>query len=154
MIVTVQKLTRDWRGRVAEAAHVVAPAGIRYHHQARLPGVAIDCVGLPVCSYRHAGITLHDFTQYPASGPSTLLLEWAARSFNIYEAHETQVETADLVFLKLTHSRTPRHVGLALSPDSFMHTSEKHGRLIEGARSPWWRRVALIGKLKQELWPH
>lgn len=38
--------------------------GVAYHHQGRMPGVGLDCIGLLVCVAKEVGLPIHDYTNY------------------------------------------------------------------------------------------
>jgi cell wall-associated NlpC family hydrolase len=65
---------------VIDPAAIVASAralvGTPYRHQCRLPGVFLDCVGVPVVVAREHGIVAPDFdiTGYPNIGDGALLM--------------------------------------------------------------------------------
>lgn len=62
-----------------------------FHHMGRLPGVGLDCVGVPVCACRDLGIVAPDF-DVPAYTPTPdghTMIEWC-------NAHLTAVSRADM----------------------------------------------------------
>ncbi|HOF29449.1 MAG TPA: hypothetical protein PK441_01275 [Burkholderiaceae bacterium] len=93
---------------VAEARSMV---GTRFQHQARLPGVAIDCAGVVICVARNLGIVppCFDVTAYPREADGVSLLRWCRQ-------YMTQVEQADMQpgdVVAVVYDEHPGHLGIA-----------------------------------------
>lgn len=103
-------------------ANIVAAArryvGTPFHHQARVPGIGLDCMGVPSCALQEAGDPRRRRVNYPRSPNGTLLRELDAQFGRIDPA---QAEDGDLVIFVLQCApRHPWHGGL-LDGDKVIH---------------------------------
>ena len=70
-----------------------------------------------------------------ASGRETLL-EAAERHFVRCGA----IGTGSVLVFRWKAGTPAKHVGIALSPEQFVHAYDSAGRTVEGAMAPMWRR--------------
>lgn len=84
--------------------------GTPYHHQGRLPGVGMDCIGLLVYSGKAAGkLPLDlDVTGYPRYPDGKLLIHHL--DANLDRVHPDDMRPSDAVCV--AYDRFPQHVGI------------------------------------------
>lgn len=116
------------------ASQVVATArgmlGTTWMHQARLPGVAVDCAGLVICTARALGLvpTEWDIADYPRHPDGTLA--------GLCAAHMQPIDALELgAVLVLAIERDPQHLGIVGDYThggwSLIHASSAAGRVVE-----------------------
>jgi NlpC/P60 family putative phage cell wall peptidase len=125
-------MTRD---QIIEAAR--SWIGTPWHHQARLKGVGVDCVGLIVGVCQEMGISVQDTTDYRRFPDGVTLAK---------ELERQLVKTAeplpgDVLLFRVT--RLPQHVAFC-SPLGMIHAHQGSKNVVETAISPAWR-TRLIG---------
>jgi cell wall-associated NlpC family hydrolase len=110
--------------------------GTPFIHQARLRGVGVDCVGLPIGVARSLGLVAPDFdvTGYPGSPDGKSLLGLA-------DQHMTRIARADMQsgdVIVIRWEVEPQHFGMlgdylhgGLSMIHAMGTRDGRGRVIE-----------------------
>ena len=116
--------------------------GTPYHHQASLKGVGADCLGL----VRGVWHTIHGFE---AETPPGYSRDWAEAS-----GHETLLDAAgrhmtaggiasmqpgDILIFRFRAGVPAKHIGVLVSPTSFVHAIEGSAA-CEVTLCPWWRR--------------
>lgn len=128
-------------------ADVVAQArthlGTRWMHQARLPGVALDCAGLVIVVARELGLVAADFdvNGYDRA-PDGTMLDWC-------DEYMTRLELTELgAVLVLQKSNEPQHLGIVgdyrHGSDSIIHACSQAGEVIE-TRLMFARNMILRG---------
>jgi cell wall-associated NlpC family hydrolase len=107
--------------------------GTPYHHQGRLPGVGLDCIGLLICAARELGYVPPDFniTGYRRVPDGHSLMRHMSEQF-------TQIDRADMApgdYVCIAFDRHPHHVGIIgaypLGGLSIIHANSKVGRVEE-----------------------
>lgn len=118
----------------AEAVRLV---GTPYQHQARLPGVAIDCVGLVVCTARALGIPLTDISNYPRF-PDGTLRPRLAEQLDAKPLADRQ--PGDIITFWYSKRGVAAHVGILVSrsPEHLVHTSADIGRVVRHRIDDFW----------------
>lgn len=107
--------------------------GTPYHHQARLPGVGLDCIGLLICAARELGHVPPDFniTGYRRVPDGHSLL----RHLREHLAEIEQAEMAPGDYVCIAFDKHPHHVGIigayAHGGLSLIHANSKTGRVEE-----------------------
>jgi cell wall-associated NlpC family hydrolase len=103
--------------------------GTPFHHQARLRGVAVDCVGLIVGVAHALGLSDADYTQYPRRPNGELVPQLERAGYR--EIEIAAARPGDLLCLwLLPRSRKPAH--LAIRTDyGIIHTDGHVGRVVE-----------------------
>lgn len=111
--------------------------GTPWVHQARQPGVGLDCIGLIVCALRACGATPPDRTDYSRT-PSGLLLPLLGR----HCGSPTAWAPGRLAVYRIMAE--PQHLAL-IGGETIIHTSLETGRVVEHAEGARWarRRVAV-----------
>jgi cell wall-associated NlpC family hydrolase len=129
-------------------ADVVAAAreqmGVKWQHQARLPGVALDCAGLVICVARHLGLVPADMDVNGYSRrPDGSMLRWCAQYMQPLD-----VPRAGAVLVG-AWERHPQHMGILADyrhgGHSLIHSCSTAGKVIETrmSRDAAMRAVAL-----------
>ena len=104
-----------------------------FHHQARLKGVGVDCVGLVIGVARELGLIAPDFdvTAYPRVPDGTCLMALAA-------THMTPIDRAAMQpgdVVVVSFDRDPQHLGILgdyrHGGFSIIHAAGLTGRVIE-----------------------
>lgn len=96
-------------------------SGTRWQHQGRKPGTALDCIGLLVCAARMCGLDLEP--QPPRYGPNRTGTEIRDALARVARQVEGAPMAGDLLALDPDAGGEPHHLGIALGPDSLIHTS-------------------------------
>lgn len=116
-------------------ADVVAQArewiGTPFHHQARLKGVGVDCIGLVIGVARELGIVAADFdiAAYPRTPDRTLM--------PLADLHMQRAEPPLLSgqIVVVDFAGDPQHFGIVAPYRhgglSMIHAASKHGEVIE-----------------------
>jgi len=91
--------------------------GTPFRHQARLPGVGLDCVGLIVCAAEEAGISIAAPIDYAAIPDPVLLLESLIDRCDRIDRSELQL--GDIVCFRIYCSK-PRHLAIVSNVDPLM----------------------------------
>lgn len=128
----------------ARSQEIVATArtylGTPFHHQGRLRGTGIDCVGLLVGVATELGLTQRDNQTYGRQPDGrTLLAELRAELDEI--SLRVRAPGDVLVFWMLRRQRWPQHIGFATDV-GLLHTYQHVGRVVEhGLDARWLRRL-------------
>jgi cell wall-associated NlpC family hydrolase len=131
---------------MTKRAEIVAEArtwiGTPWQHQARLKGVAVDCVGLVIGTLRNLGLKSQcfDIAGYPRVPDGSMLA--------LADAHLRRIARADIKpgdVLAFAISRDPQHMGIVGDYRhgglSVIHANSKAGRVVE-------TRLMLAGNFK------
>lgn len=105
--------------------------GTPWHHQGRLKGVGVDCVGLIVCVCRELGIKVDDVTDYQRFPDGVKLAA---------ELERQLIKTNDLLagtVILFRVSRLPQHIGIC-SPIGIIH-AHMGSKVVETTLSQTWR---------------
>lgn len=100
--------------------------GTPYKHQGRLPGIALDCIGLPICIAKELGYEYLDLTAYGRIPHKGLLDEMVAKQPCLYRVYDRQ--PGDLFLMK--YVADPQHVAI-FTGDSIIHCSSLTDRVVE-----------------------
>lgn len=104
-----------------------------YHHQARKPGIGLDCVGLVVCTGRDVGALGADFDVHGYSR--------VPDGFSLMHHLDEQLDTVDRTDMRpgdvicVAFDGYPQHIGVlgdyVHGGMSIIHASSAAGRVIE-----------------------
>lgn len=128
---------------IATKAQFVAAAremlGAPYHHQGRLPGIGLDCIGLLACSAKKVGIWFDDVKDYPKFPDGTLearILPYM-RKRGVGEAWEE----GDILSFAISTSNRPHHLAILtqVCPARIIHTHSGIGKVVEHNLDNRWR---------------
>lgn len=110
--------------------------GTKFHHQGRLPGVGLDCVGLVVVTCKQCGIPLRDFGAYRRIPDGvTLMREIAAQLDRVDD-----MQPADVICFRM--GAHPRHVAIA-TDYGIIHTNGIIGKVVEHGFDEYWKSRAM-----------
>ena len=129
--------------------------GVRWQHQGRLPGVALDCAGLVVVAARMAGLEVADITTYDRR-PDTGVLQGQIHATGLehagkYDPHQV----GDL--LVISYDNNPQHLAVITeievgAPPLIIHGSAKERKVVEHYLSDDWRgRVVQVWRFPFEV---
>lgn len=137
------------------AADVIEAArgllGTPFHHQGRLPGVGLDCAGVPIVIARQLGLVHPDFdvTGYPAIPDGSTLQAYC-------EAHMQRSAAPEPGGVVLVGWRDgpPQHLGIVLPYQhgglAFIHAeSRRHGCVFE-QRLVFGRAMRLVASYRMQ----
>lgn len=107
--------------------------GTPFHHQGRISGVGVDCVGLVILVARKLGYVPSDFdfTGYPRYPDGKVLIEQLG--LHLIEIAKPNMQIGDIVCVAF--DKHPQHVGIIgdyrHGGFSIIHAAGKHGKVIE-----------------------
>lgn len=127
-----------------EPHHLIVAAardciGTRFHHQGRLPGVGLDCVGLLVHAMHAAGVEFPDnttYARYPDNG--MLIRELDARLDHI---DRKEARAGDIVAFTWGDYQDTQHVGIltAVEPTwRMVHAHARQRKTVEHDLGDYW----------------
>lgn len=108
--------------------------GTPFHHQARLQGVGVDCVGLVIGVARTLGLVPPDFDvqSYPRTPDGTSLMHLVHLHMRSLQVDE-QMRPGDVVVVRF--DADPQHLGILGDYQhgglSIIHAAAQPGRVIE-----------------------
>ncbi len=114
--------------------------GTPFHHQARLKGVGIDCVGLLVCVAKELEIPVQDHKIYTSNPDGVTLkkeLDAALDQIDIVDA-----VSGDMLVFWYTKRGFPQHVCIK-TDIGIIHTHQTVGRVVEHLLDSTWQRRVL-----------
>lgn len=125
-----------------KADEIIAAAraciGTPFRHQGRLPGVGLDCAGLGIVAAKAVGITIKDFTGYPAHPFDGMLKKMFDAQENLQQIGIHDAAPGDVLLMRI-HA-APQHVAI-LSYDGYMiHAYQNIGKVAEHKLDEIWRR--------------
>jgi len=125
-----------------EVEHIIdaARAGIgsRFAHQARSPGVAVDCVGLLAVTADKLGVPHGDIKRYPRLATPDMLSEGLADCGLLGPFLADAMKTGDVLVFRWGPLGRLGHVGILVSPSRFIHAYAAAGRVCESDLSDSW----------------
>ena len=126
---------QDRPRRAAMVAAARACLGTPFHHQGRLPGVGLDCIGLIVVAASAAGYEIADATDYARQPEEGRLL--AGLSANGLTASGA-AQAGDVLLFRFDGG--PRHAALMTGEDRMIHAFAPVGQVVETGMGDFWRR--------------
>jgi NlpC/P60 family putative phage cell wall peptidase len=117
---------------VAKAREYV---GTPFHHQGRLKGVGVDCIGLVVCTYRDLELSHKDSLGYSKFPDGKTLEAGLTQSLDRIPVEEA-VPGDVLVFRMRAH---PCHIGIK-TDHGVIHTYAGLGKVVEHRIDDFWQR--------------
>jgi uncharacterized protein YijF (DUF1287 family) len=107
--------------------------GTKFHHQARLKHVGIDCVGLVICVARELNLIdqTFDYTAYSRVPDGKILIH--EMNNHLDEITRDEGKPGDIICVSF--DKYPQHVGIIGNYRhgglSIIHASGKHGSVVE-----------------------
>ena len=123
--------------RLAQAAR--ACLGTAFHHQGRVAGVGVDCIGLVVVALRSIGFEVRDRLDYGMRPDGHALVEAliAHGGVRVDAAQEGDI-------LLFRYDGQPQHVAIALDGGRLIHSFAPAGGVVETGLGAYWKR-RLVG---------
>lgn len=123
------------RGLVVSTAR--SYLGTPFHHQGRLKGVGVDCVGLIVCVLRDLGREVNDSFDYNGHPDSAFLREKLREHFN--EIAPDAAREGDIFLFRI--GRNPQHLAFSMASGQIIHTHQGVQRVVETHIGEWRERI-------------
>lgn len=124
-------MTRDDIIREARAL-----CGTPFHHQARLPGVGIDCVGVGVCVARALGIEVIDSNDYgrrPSRKDPDRLLQYLRLNLDPIASPTP----GDVLAYTYRDTGLVYHIGIMTAADRMVHAWAGGRKVMEAPLDDW-----------------
>lgn len=118
----------ETRRKIAEIA--LSFEGTRFHHQGRLPGTGLDCIGVVVCAGQAAGLRMVDHTAYGRNPNPRVLLAYIDRNFERID--EADAGIGDVLLYWFRSPEVPQHGALIVNHPARVGPSAMHAHA--GAR--------------------
>lgn len=115
--------------------------GTPFHHQGRLKGAGVDCIGVIVGVCRELGIPVEDCQTYQRFPNGYALANELARQF--IKKH-SQPEPGDIMLFRI--SRMPQHCGIC-TPVGILHAHQGVDVVVETHLPRHWQ-THLIGSFR------
>jgi NlpC/P60 family putative phage cell wall peptidase len=113
--------------------------GTPFHHQGRMPGVGLDCIGLIVVAARAVGIEVRDTFDYGRRPDGVSLIAGLERH------GLRRVDDVDAgCVLVFRYDHQPQHVALTTARDRMIHSFAPARAVVETGIGDYWRR-RLVG---------
>lgn len=106
--------------------------GTPWHHQARLKGVGVDCVGLLIGVCRELNIAIEDYQEYGRFPDGYHLAKELERQL----IKKTSLPMpGDIMLFRI--SRMPQHIAIC-SPMGLIHAHQGVMKVVETSMPPYW----------------
>lgn len=107
-------------------------------HHGRMPGAALDCLGLVLAVRAAADLPPIQFTEYPRES----LAAHDSAALRLLETYATPAPFigAGILLVFALASRRVLHFGIATSPTTFVHASGTLGTVVETPLADIWLR--------------
>jgi NlpC/P60 family putative phage cell wall peptidase len=106
--------------------------GTPWHHQARLKGVGVDCIGLLVGVCKELNISVQDYQEYARFPDGYHLAKELDRQLI---KKFTQPMPGDIMLFRI--SRMPQHIAIC-SPLGLIHAHQGVMQVVETAMPKYW----------------
>lgn len=113
--------------------------GTPYHHQARLPGVALDCIGLVTATLDHFGLPWKEVPGYRPVPDGKLLVEHVSRWL---DPVDRAPQPGDVGVFWFASPSLPTHTGIFsdLGGLGLIHTYTRVRRVVEVQLDEYWQK--------------
>jgi NlpC/P60 family putative phage cell wall peptidase len=118
--------------------------GTPFHHQGRLKGIGVDCVGLVALVGKTLSIFDYDSTDYSKFPDGKTLMNQVNKAFVPVDADKMQI--GDIIVFWIVNPRVPTHLGI-LTDHGFIHTYETIGKVVEHRLNDTWKK-RIVGVYK------
>lgn len=111
--------------------------GTKFHHQGRVPGVGLDCIGVVVCALTECNIPVVDKTGYgriPSQGLFEQSVDEYCDRINIEDLKEGD-------FMLFAWRAEAMHIAIVsnIAPLTIIHAYSEVGRVVENEVDEKWR---------------
>lgn len=119
-----------------------------YQHQARLPGIGLDCYGVVVVAYEAAGFAMcarHNYSPQPSEEELYAWLDMRFARINL-----NQVAPGDVLVFAMV--REAQHMALveSVSPVRMLHAYQGVGKVVAHELvAPWSRLLRSVHRLRE-----
>lgn len=120
--------------RSAVVAEALTWLGTPYHHQGRLKGVGVDCIGLVIGVCHALKLTDYDITGY-SKRPDGSLKQTMATQLNVIQREHAK--PGDI--LLFAFGSVPVHVGLLIDQDTLIHAYSPNKKVVQNSLDARWR---------------
>lgn len=140
------------RAAFVEAARSMI--GCAWSHQARTPGVAVDCGGLAVCASAAVGITMVDVAGYSRRPwPERMLEAMGANFARLASTDPFDAPVGAVLLFGIKRRDRPQHLGVWTGAGTFVHSWADYGRVVESPFDPYWsERLHSVWDFREETW--
>jgi len=109
-----------------------------YHHQGRVRGVGVDCLGLLVGVGRALGLTQFDITNYPRIPTYDSLTRGCED--NLVRVRPPSLQAGDVLLLRF--DKWPGHLAILTDDDTIIHAYFARRKVVEHRiDADWWRKT-------------
>ncbi|MBK8100569.1 MAG: C40 family peptidase [Planctomycetes bacterium] len=132
------------------AAAALQLVGTPWHHQGRLPGVGLDCVGVVVAAAKTCGVEVEDRRDYTLPADPNLFLLLLAE--NCERDAAPTLEVGRLVVFRI--GPHPQHIAIVVEGDRIVHSVDRkrRGVAVESLTESWRYRVHSTWALRGLSW--
>jgi hypothetical protein len=125
----------EWRARIVEVAR--GQIGVRFQHQARAPGVALDCAGLLVHEFDSLGLPYVDLIGYPRLPYGGMIEKILGQQPSLQLINTHEADDGDVYLMRMFRLKDPMHVAIK-SPHGIIHAYADSGRVVEHRMPSDW----------------
>lgn len=118
-------------------AHARETLGTNFQHQARVPGIGIDCAGVLVHILKSLDLPHVDERGYPRTPYKGLIRSILESQPSLQKIPKAEMSAGDVLLMKF--AREPQHVAI-LAGDTIIHAYSQVGRCVEHGFTDEWRR--------------
>lgn len=121
--------------------------GVPFKHQGRLPGMALDCVGLVVVVFGQLGVEITDQSGYSRSPHAGLLESHALAQAAFVSVPVNRYREGDVLLFRFF--KATQHAAL-VTDHGILHCCASPGRVVEHVLDEAWRkRITHAFRLKE-----
>lgn len=130
---------------IVDPAQIIAAAseclGTPFRHQARVPGLGIDCAGLLVHCFKSLALPYHDEMGYPRSPYDGLLESILDSQPSLRRITLQEAQAGDWLVMRIRSA--PQHIALHAGERGghpyIIHASSEHGSVVMHRLDHLWR---------------
>ncbi len=112
--------------------------GTPFHHQGRLKGIGIDCIGLLSCVAHELGIFTKDNTNYSKHPDGKSLMNELNKYLDEIPSNTMNIGDI-LVFAISKRTKYPQHIGF-VTDYGMIHTYQGSGEVVEHVLDDKWKK--------------
>lgn len=127
--------------------------GTPFHHQGRLPGAGLDCIGVIVAPARALGIVDHDDRTYRRGTHDRKRVERAFRAAGCFEVPIGEEQPGDILVFWYRKRGEWEHFAILTERETVIHASVNAGIVVEVPCSEKWRPyLVAVWRLPIDRW--